>query len=140
MLCPLCQNEVSGTYPSPDFKTVDLAYCKSCGLGFPTRHVSDKELHEYYELNYRPQRHISEAFLSGQEKRADNQYNFIQRYKPNSLKTYDIGCGSGALLKRFSGQLYGSEWDSSLHLPNIHYTDITPPVPNLSLCLMYLNI
>src|SRR5207247_6830303 len=40
--------------------------------------------------------------------------------------TYDIGCESGALLKKFYGTLYGSEWDTSLHASGILYTDDVP--------------
>src|SRR6266702_1273783 len=50
--CPLCGKLISESFPSPDFSTVRLAYCKSCGLGFPARALSDEELRQYYETGY----------------------------------------------------------------------------------------
>lgn len=107
--CPLCEKKDLVLFKQITFTKIPINYffCKDCGLVFQNPQMSEEEKKKYYASDYRlhmfGQAEPPKVDLGIQNDRANHLVTIVQNHIsiPNNTIHVDIGCGSGALIKRF---------------------------------------
>ena len=93
--------------------TLITKFCLNCGLVRSDPYYTQKTLNQFYQQEYRPlytgKQTISSQFLEDSIQEGKNIYNFLREhyYKTeiNNKTVFEIGCGSGGILKYFADQV-----------------------------------
>jgi len=110
--CPLCQSVEHRTFEhaQDDDHTLTYQLCESCGMVFQSPRLSDGELEDFYQSEYRRlvqgDEGPSEKDLRIQTGRARNLMVFAQRHMKEVRAHLDIGSSAGMLLRTFQ-RAYG---------------------------------
>ena len=105
--CPICQSVEHRTFEhaQDDDHTLTYQLCESCGMVFQSPRLSDGELEDFYQSEYRilvqGDEGPSEKDLRIQAGRARNLMAFAQRHMKEVRAHLDIGSSAGTLLKTF---------------------------------------
>ena len=105
--CLLCGSPQSSLFDQRVFRNQQVSnrLCSSCGLVYQSPRMSDQELSEFYDQEYRQlyQGNAEPAAkdLAIQGRRADTLLEFVQDQVKTVSRHLDIGCSAGTLLQRF---------------------------------------
>ncbi len=105
--CPLCGSDQSSPFDQRSFRGIPVVnrMCRSCGLVYQSPRMTDQELNEFYESEYRQLYQGSQGpdrkDLAVQNGRADALLNFTRQYAEKVERHLDIGCSAGLLLQNF---------------------------------------
>jgi SAM-dependent methyltransferase len=103
--CPLCEGQSYAHFESiqDDEHTLTYMLCNSCGLVFQSPRMSDDELKDFYQAEYR---HRVQDEVGPTEKdrrvqagRARNLLKFLRKHLDQVRSHLDIGCSAGALIE-----------------------------------------
>jgi SAM-dependent methyltransferase len=103
--CPLCENERHRFFETLQDNQHTLTYmlCETCGLVFQSPRMSDDELKDFYQADYRRlvQEDVgpTEKDLRVQAGRARNLLNFLHKRLHSVRSHLDIGSSAGTLLE-----------------------------------------
>ncbi len=106
-ICPLCGAFSSSHFDTRTFhgQVVTNRICNQCGLVFQHPHLSDTQLKNFYQSEYRQlyqgQSGPTEKDLNVQVARAQLLLSFARPYLPALHCHLDIGCSTGNLLEVF---------------------------------------
>ncbi len=109
--CPLCTSMHSRIFDRRQFRNqiVTNRICANCGLVYQSPRMSDDELVEFYQQEYRQLYQGSEGpnpkDLAVQRGRANNLAKFAHHYVTGAGRHLDIGCSAGLLLQRLQLEL-----------------------------------
>lgn len=104
--CPLCGSMQSRIFDQRNFRGLNVTnrICADCGLVYQSPRMSDSELTDFYQREYRQLYQGSEGpnpkDLAIQRGRAEALGNFARRQIPEIARHLDIGCSAGLLLQR----------------------------------------
>lgn len=104
--CPLCGSEESSLFDQRNFRGQEITnrICTTCGLIYLSPRMSDADLENYYQSEYRLMYQGSEGpnvkDLATQKGRADSLVDFMEACTCKVLRHLDIGCSAGIFLKR----------------------------------------
>lgn len=105
--CPLCGASEFRLFDQTEFHghSVRNQICAACGLVFQSPRMTQAESDVFYEAEYRllyqGQAGPNPKDLAVQRARSELSLNFIRPWVAQLAYVLDIGCSSGALLKRF---------------------------------------
>ena len=110
--CPLCATEKSSLFDQREFRdhSVTNRICNACGLVFQSPRMTEEELAQFYEREYRRVYQGHEGpdpkDLAVQQRRAESLLAFSMPSVSGVGNHLDIGCGAGLLLQKFQAH-YG---------------------------------
>lgn len=105
--CPLCEGEQNNPFDKRDFRgeTVSNRICLTCGLVYQSPRMSEEELADFYEGEYRSLYQGSQGpnpkDLAVQQSRASSLLEFTRGKLSGCSRHLDIGCSAGLLMQRF---------------------------------------
>jgi 2-polyprenyl-3-methyl-5-hydroxy-6-metoxy-1,4-benzoquinol methylase len=109
--CPLCGSVQSRIFDRRKFRNQDVTnrICNHCGLVYQSPRMSESELAEFYQQEYRQLYQGDEGpnpkDLAVQRGRANFLAKFTQSQIASAGRHLDIGCSAGLLLQRFQVEL-----------------------------------
>ena len=105
--CPLCRQANSKPFDQRMFRGQRglNRLCQTCGLVYQSPRMTQSELADYYEQEYRLQYQGNEGpnpkDLATQQGRAKSLLQFVEGKLPPIARHLDIGCSAGLLLSSF---------------------------------------
>ncbi len=112
--CPLCGSSARRLFDQREFRgdNVTNVICHGCGLVYQSPRMTSAESQAFYQAEYRllyqGQEGPSAKDLAVQSARAQASLDFVTKQVKTCSRHLDIGCSTGILLQKFSGQYHST--------------------------------